>query len=161
MLLSASRARLTTLPQIGAFSFLGAHTVGDTPDPIPNSEVKPSCADGTAGVTLWESRSLPDLRAPGSARSPGPSFFGSRNIRPSGSVPGPVARLTKSRSDRMLSGVCGGLADYFDVDPTWMRVAFVVATLLGGPGVVAYVIGWLLMPQPKALYEPRYRALSR
>src|SRR5690606_18294916 len=41
--------------------FSGGHGGGAIPDPIPNSEVKPSCADGTAGATLWESRSLPDL----------------------------------------------------------------------------------------------------
>lgn len=43
------------------FRFSGGQGGGAIPDPIPNSEVKPSCADGTAGVTLWESRSSPDL----------------------------------------------------------------------------------------------------
>src|SRR5690606_39305169 len=48
--------------------FSGDYGGGATPDPIPNSVVKPSSADGTAGGTLWESRTLPDLWA-GSARS--------------------------------------------------------------------------------------------
>ena len=54
--------------------FSGGHGGGAIPDPIPNSEVKPSCADGTAGATLWESRSLPDL-CPWTERSGG-FFFG-------------------------------------------------------------------------------------
>jgi len=61
----------------------------------------------------------------------------------------------------MLTGVCGGLAQHFDVDPTWVRIAFVAATLLGGPGVVAYLVAMLVMPQPKSLYESRYQALHR
>ncbi len=70
-----------------------------------------------------------------------------------------MARLTKSNNDKMLTGVCGGLAKYFDVDPTWVRIAFVVATLMGGPGLVAYLIGALIMPQPKALTGTEYPAI--
>ena len=58
--------------------FSGGHGGGAIPDPIPNSEVKPSCANGTAGVTLWESRTLPDL-CPGHASVRG-YFFGSAHV---------------------------------------------------------------------------------
>ena len=67
-----ARARERCRPRAHRFS--GDYCGGATPDPIPNSEVKPSSADGTAGVTLWESRSLPDLWA-GSLRGTGPSFL--------------------------------------------------------------------------------------
>ena len=73
----------------------------------------------------------------------------------------PMSRLTKSRTDRMFSGVCAGLAEYFEVDPTWVRIAFVVATLMGGPGIIAYLIGMLVMPAPRSLAASSYRALPR
>jgi phage shock protein PspC (stress-responsive transcriptional regulator) len=46
----------------------------------------------------------------------------------------------------MLGGVAAGLADYFDVDPTLVRMAFVVLTLMGGVAVLFYLAGWLLIP---------------
>ena len=61
--------------------FSGGYCGGVTPDPIPNSEVKPSCADGTAGETLWESRSLPDLWA-GSPLRDFRLYFFKRRIPP-------------------------------------------------------------------------------
>jgi phage shock protein C len=56
-------------------------------------------------------------------------------------------RLYRSRKERMLAGVCGGVADYFDADPSLVRIIFVVAGLLGGPGVLAYLIMWLVVPE--------------
>jgi phage shock protein C len=55
-------------------------------------------------------------------------------------------RLYRSRSDRMLAGVCGGLAKFFNVDPTLVRLAFVVLALAGGPGVLLYIIMWFVTP---------------
>jgi phage shock protein PspC (stress-responsive transcriptional regulator) len=55
-------------------------------------------------------------------------------------------RLERSRSDRMLAGVCGGLARYFDIHPAFYRVGFVVLTLLGGAGVLIYAAAMLVMP---------------
>lgn len=55
-------------------------------------------------------------------------------------------RLARSRDDRMLGGVCGGLADYTGIDPVIFRVVFAVAAVLGGAGVAAYVIAWLVIP---------------
>ena len=46
----------------------------------------------------------------------------------------------------MLAGVCSGLADYFDVDVTWIRIAFVVATMAGFSGVLAYIVLWIAVP---------------
>lgn len=59
-------------------------------------------------------------------------------------------RLYRSRTDRKLAGVCGGLAEYFNVDPTIVRAVFVLATLAGGPGAVAYGVLWLVMPEDEA-----------
>ena len=57
-------------------------------------------------------------------------------------------RLTRSTDDRMVAGVCGGVADYLGVDPTIVRLAVVVGTVLGfGTLLVAYVLAWLLMPE--------------
>ncbi|GAA3957121.1 hypothetical protein GCM10022231_15320 [Gordonia caeni] len=56
-------------------------------------------------------------------------------------------RLTRSRSDRMLGGVCGGLARYFGIDATWVRIAFVVSVILPGPQVLLYLLLWLVIPQ--------------
>lgn len=55
-------------------------------------------------------------------------------------------RLYRSRQDRMIGGVCGGLGDYFDIDPTVIRLLFVFGTLLGGPGVIAYLILLVIVP---------------
>src|SRR5690349_7114421 len=55
-------------------------------------------------------------------------------------------RLTRSRSDRMVAGVSGGLARYFDIHPAVFRVGFVVLTLLGGAGILIYAAAALVMP---------------
>jgi phage shock protein PspC (stress-responsive transcriptional regulator) len=60
---------------------------------------------------------------------------------------GTAKRLERSRSDRMLAGVCGGLARYFDIHPAFYRVGFVVLTLLGGAGIVIYAAAALVMPE--------------
>ncbi|OED06031.1 transcriptional regulator [Methanosarcina sp. A14] len=55
-------------------------------------------------------------------------------------------RLTKSKKERMLFGVCGGLGEYFDIDPTFIRLAFAALALQGGIGIVLYIILAILMP---------------
>ena len=56
-------------------------------------------------------------------------------------------RLCRSRSNRTLAGVCAGIAEYYGWDPTLMRVAWIVLTLLGGSGILLYLIMWLVMPE--------------
>src|SRR5436190_2930678 len=58
-----------------------------------------------------------------------------------------VKRLERSRSDRMLAGVGGGLARYFELNPAFFRVGFVVLTLLGGAGVLIYLAAALVIPE--------------
>jgi phage shock protein C len=55
--------------------------------------------------------------------------------------------LRRPTHGRMLAGVAAGLANYFDVDVTAVRVALAVLSLIGGAGVAIYVAGWLLMPE--------------
>lgn len=56
-------------------------------------------------------------------------------------------RLTRSTTDRMLAGVAAGIADYLGVDATIIRLVFVITAIAGGPGVLAYLILWLVMPE--------------
>ena len=55
-------------------------------------------------------------------------------------------KLYRSRTDRKLAGVCGGLAQYFNLDATLMRVLFVVLAVLGGSGLVLYLAMWIIVP---------------
>lgn len=56
-------------------------------------------------------------------------------------------RMMRSVRERMIAGVAGGLADYFNMDPTLVRLIFVLLALAGGPGVLIYIILWLVMPE--------------
>lgn len=55
-------------------------------------------------------------------------------------------RLQRSRTEKMVGGVCGGLAEYFKVDPTIVRILWVLISLLGGAGILLYIILWVIMP---------------
>ena len=55
-------------------------------------------------------------------------------------------KLYRSRDERMIAGVCGGLAEYFEIDATLVRLLFVATALLGGPGLLAYLICLVFMP---------------
>ncbi len=59
------------------------------------------------------------------------------------------APLRRSRSNRMVAGVIGGLAEHFDIDPTLARALFVIGSVLSAafPGMLIYLILWLVMPQ--------------
>jgi phage shock protein PspC (stress-responsive transcriptional regulator) len=65
-----------------------------------------------------------------------------------GSTVTATRKLRRSRSDRMVAGVCGGVAKYFRVDVALVRVLLVAATVLGfGTGAVLYLICWLIVPE--------------
>lgn len=55
-------------------------------------------------------------------------------------------RLYKSSTDKKVCGVCGGIANYFDVDPTVIRLIWVIFTLVCGSGLIAYIIAAIIMP---------------
>ncbi|NIP77965.1 MAG: PspC domain-containing protein, partial [Gemmatimonadetes bacterium] len=58
------------------------------------------------------------------------------------------ARLARSRTDRMVAGVCGGIAEYFGWDSTLVRVVYVAVSVLSAafPGLIVYAVLWILMP---------------
>ncbi len=56
-------------------------------------------------------------------------------------------RLHRAREGRVVAGVCAGLAVYFGVDPTLVRLAFVLVTLFGGLGVLFYLCAWIVIPE--------------
>jgi phage shock protein PspC (stress-responsive transcriptional regulator) len=59
----------------------------------------------------------------------------------------PAKGLHLSRADRKIAGVCGGLGEWLDIDPVFLRVAFILLALLGGLGIVLYVVLWLFLPR--------------
>lgn len=56
-------------------------------------------------------------------------------------------KLYRSRTDSMLAGVCGGLGAYFDIDPTLIRLLFVLSTLFSGLGILIYLAMWFIVPE--------------
>lgn len=68
-------------------------------------------------------------------------------------------RLYRSRKERMIAGVCGGLAEYFDVDPTIIRLVAVLLALAGGPGLVVYIVMAIVVPEePVGAYQTMEQA---
>lgn len=62
-------------------------------------------------------------------------------------------RLVRTRADRKIAGVCGGVAEYLDVDVTLVRAIWLVLTIAPpGIGLIAYIIGWIVMPEEPAAH---------
>lgn len=57
-----------------------------------------------------------------------------------------MKKLAKSNNDRYICGVCSGLAEYFNTDPTLIRLLWVIFTIMGGAGIIAYIIAAIVMP---------------
>jgi phage shock protein PspC (stress-responsive transcriptional regulator) len=98
------------------------------PDETPGAAGASAGTAGTAGTTTdtaGQPSALPPKQPPGYAEE---------------------QRLHRGDRGRMLAGVAVGLADYFDVDPTIVRVGFVALAFLGGLAVPLYLAGWLLIP---------------
>jgi phage shock protein C len=64
-----------------------------------------------------------------------------------GSATAETRKLYRSRSNRQVAGVCGGLAEYFNLDATLIRILFVVLAVLGGSGLVLYLAMWIIVPK--------------
>src|SRR3954468_13125751 len=76
-----------------------------------------------------------------------PADMQTRNDSPTTPTAKTTPRLiTRSRDDRMLGGVCGGIARHLDVDPVIVRIATVALVCAVGAGIVAYLAAWILMP---------------
>jgi phage shock protein C len=102
-----------------------------------------ACDCGIAGFTAIRARSVGEDGPP----PPGTTLRAGRPASPKGAAMAQTRKLYRSRTERMLAGVCGGLAQYFNVDATLMRVLFIVLAVLGGAGLVIYVAMWIIVPK--------------
>ncbi len=62
-----------------------------------------------------------------------------------------IKKLYRSKTNRMIAGICGGLADYYQIDPTFVRLLWAGLTLVTmvGPGIILYLIAWIIIPEEK------------
>lgn len=67
-----------------------------------------------------------------------------------------MKKLYRSRENKKIGGVCGGIAEYFDWDPTLVRVGAVILTILWGAGFWAYIIAWAIIPERPAHIDVDY-----
>jgi phage shock protein C len=60
-----------------------------------------------------------------------------------------MKRLQRSRKERMIAGICGGIAEYFGMDPTIVRILYVLVSVLSVafPGILVYIIMWIIVPE--------------
>ncbi len=56
-------------------------------------------------------------------------------------------KLYRSKKNRIIAGVCGGIGEYFNVDPTLIRLLWLLISILGGSGILAYIIAWIIIPE--------------
>jgi phage shock protein C len=66
-------------------------------------------------------------------------------------------KLVRSKSNRIIAGVAGGIGEYFDVDPILVRLVFVLLTIFGGSGVLLYIIAWIVIPDADAPADVKER----
>ncbi len=67
----------------------------------------------------------------------------------------PDKKLMRSRSNEKIAGVCGGFAEYLEIDVTLVRLIWLAALFLGGWGLIAYIVAWIVMPlEPKLQHAP-------
>lgn len=125
------------------------------------TESTPSAPDGDADPTL-------ELDGPAHADDtvlvtgigvddapPPPPGPHPRSTPSPGSPEAPAPRRLYRRRDGNVAGVAGGIADYFGIDPVIVRLGFVLATFIGGAGVVAYLVGWIIIPKGDGPEGPR------
>lgn len=60
-----------------------------------------------------------------------------------------MKKLYRSQHNRIIAGICGGLGEYFEIDPTLVRVLFILFLLAGGSGILLYLILWAIIPSQK------------
>jgi phage shock protein PspC (stress-responsive transcriptional regulator) len=58
-----------------------------------------------------------------------------------------MKRLYRSKTNKIIAGVCGGIAEYFNIDPTIVRLLWLLFSLIWGTGLVAYIIAWIIIPE--------------
>ena len=56
--------------------------------------------------------------------------------------------LRRSQNDRIIAGICGGIGEFFGLNPWWFRIGFIIASIPGGiPGIVMYTLAWVIIPK--------------
>lgn len=60
-----------------------------------------------------------------------------------------VKRLYRSKKDKIIAGVCGGIGNYLGIDPVIVRLVWVLLALCGGAGILAYILAWIIIPKEK------------
>lgn len=74
-------------------------------------------------------------------------------------------KLYRSKTDKIFAGVCGGLADYFDIDATIIRLLFILIVAFGGSGLIVYLLLWLIMPkssnEPAIITEEKVKEVAQ
>ena len=66
-----------------------------------------------------------------------------------------MKKLTRSNKEKMIAGVCGGMAEYFDMDPTIVRLIYVIVSIfsVAFPGILVYFILWIILPKKETIYN--------
>lgn len=60
-----------------------------------------------------------------------------------------IKRLYRSKKDKIIAGVCGGIGNYLGIDPVVVRLVWVLLALCGGAGILAYILAWIIIPKEK------------
>ena len=61
-----------------------------------------------------------------------------------------IKRVYRSKKNKMLAGVCGGIAEYFEIDPVLVRLLFVLLLFMGFVGIIVYLVAWLIIPEAQS-----------
>ena len=64
-------------------------------------------------------------------------------------------KLYKSNTNKIIDGVCGGIGEYFKIDPTLVRLAFVLLCIFAGGGLILYIVGLIIIPRAPEGYDPK------
>jgi len=65
-------------------------------------------------------------------------------------------RLYRDETNKTFAGVCAGIANYFDTDPVFIRILWIIFTLAGGSGLIAYILCAIVMPKDPGIYETNF-----
>ena len=60
-----------------------------------------------------------------------------------------IKKLYRSKKNKVIAGVCGGIGEYFNIDPVIIRLLWTLFIFVGGSGIIAYIIAWIIIPQEK------------
>jgi len=60
-----------------------------------------------------------------------------------------IKKLYRSKKNRIIAGVCGGLGEYFNIDPTIVRIVWLLFVFAAGSGILVYIVAWIIIPEEK------------